>query len=151
MGLQQADGRVVVSGGSTGTANPGLAVTGDVFSPPYLFQGFRPGIASIQGASFAFGSRISLTATRLEDEVIDAVVLLRPASVCYGYDSSQRYIELEFGLGNYDPQMGTQDVTALAPNEDLGPTGYYMLFVVSHRGANTDDRVPSVGQFIHLN
>ena len=79
-------------------------------------------------------------------------MLLRPASTAYGFDSSQRYIELDFTLGAYDPQMGTQDVVATAPTDDLGPPGYYMLFVVSRIGAGTQaPRVPSVAQFVYLN
>ncbi|MBL8863904.1 MAG: DUF1929 domain-containing protein [Planctomycetes bacterium] len=144
------DGRVLVSGGETGwTGTPGLAFTGEIFAPPYLFQGFRPTIASLQGSSFAFGAPIALVVGRLADEVIDAVVLLRPASTAYGFDSSQRYIELEFSLGAYDPGMGTQDVLATAPSDDLGPAGHYLIFVVSHREDPTR-RVPSVGQFLRL-
>lgn len=146
------DGRVLVTGGDTSsTGFPGLSFTGDVFSPPYLHQSFRPTIASIQGTSFGFGQSIQLAAGRLPEEVIDAVVLLRPASTAYGFDSSQRYIELEFTLGSYDLQTGTQNVTATAPADDLGPAGYYMLFVVSHLSGAAQVRVPSVAQFVYLN
>ncbi|MEQ1729141.1 MAG: galactose oxidase early set domain-containing protein [Vicinamibacterales bacterium] len=146
------DGRVLVTGGDTSsTGSVGLSFTGDVFSPPYLFQGFRPTIASIQGSSFMFGDEMNIAVARQPEETIDSVVLLRPASTTFGFDSSQRYIELNFTLGAFDPAMGTQSVVALAPADDLGPPGYYMLFVMSRIGGPTQPRVPSVAQFIYLN
>lgn len=69
----------------------------------------------------------------------------------YGFDSSQRYIELEFALGAYDAGMETQSVVATAPADQLGPTGHYLIYAVSHLTGAPTLRVPSVGQFIHLN
>lgn len=146
------DGRVLVSGGNTTSlGDPSLAFSGAVFSPPYLFQSFRPSILSIQGSTFLFGETMTLEVARQENEVIDAVILLRPASTCFGFDSSQRYIELEFTPDEYDPGMGSQKVLAVAPPQDLGPTGHYMIFVLSHLSGASTVRVPSVGQFIYLN
>ncbi len=78
------------------------------------------------------------------------VVLLRPASATHFFDFDQRYIELAFTLTpGGDP--GEWTATVEAPTDDLGPAGWYMLFVIAETeslpGA-PGQRVPSPARFI---
>jgi hypothetical protein len=118
--------------------------------PPYLHQSFRPTIASIQGSTFSFGDSIPLGVGVTWPEIIDSVVLVRPAATTYSIDAGQRYIDLDYAFGAYDPLLGIQDLTATAPADDLGPQGYYMMFVVAHLASDPANRVPSIGEFIYL-
>jgi len=143
------DGKVLVAGGQS----PGLpdeSFTGEVFSPPYLFQGFRPSIMNVSASELAFAAGFTVDVSRGPNEVIDAVVLLRPASTVFAFDTSQRYIELNFTPSDYSQATGIEILNVSAPPEDLGPPGYYMLFVVSHLTSAPTVRVPSVAQFIRL-
>jgi hypothetical protein len=140
---------VLVSGGDQ-PATAGLSFTGEVFSPPYLFQSFRPSIVSVSASELDFGLPFTVSAGRGATEVIDAVVLVRPASTAFGFDTSQRYIDLDFQPVPDSYTGGVEQLTVLAPNDDLGPAGHYMLFVVSHQSSAPSNRVPSEGQFVRL-
>jgi len=122
------DGRVFVAGGDYPTPTE---YTGEIFSPPYLFQGFRPSIVTVSASELDFGAPFTVDVGRDQGEVIDTVILVRPASLVFGFDTSQRYIELDNAFASYDPVSGIEVRSVTAPSTDLGPPGYYMLFVVS--------------------
>jgi len=143
-----ADGRVLLAGGET-YPPPLFAASGkngEIFSPPYLFQGPRPTIGSAAAAtSFSTESATStFSMTVAHDGPLDRVVLLRPSAVTHAFDIDQRYIELEFTPGG-SSTLTRHTVTA--PREDLGPPGWYMLFVVHVVNGN---RIPSNAWWIHI-
>jgi len=72
------------------------------------------------------------------------VVLPRPSAVTHAFDIDQRYIELEFTPGGASTLTRH---TVTAPREDLGPPGWYMLFVVH---VVNGKRIPSNAWWIHI-
>lgn len=121
------DGRVLSAGGEGST-------TAQVFSPPYLFKGPRPVIASAPAAiqargTFSVGTSQPLTIRR--------VALVRLGSVTHAFDMSQRYVTLSFRAS----QAG---LTVSAPSLSDAPPGHYMLFLVNAAG------VPSVARIVKL-
>ncbi|HLK34717.1 MAG TPA: galactose oxidase-like domain-containing protein [Terriglobales bacterium] len=122
------DGRVVTAGG-TGTAN------GEVFSPPYLFQGARPTIASAP-SSITYGQTFSVSTP--DAASINKVTLVRLSSVTHSFNANQRFNQLSFTTG-----AGTLNVTA-PPTPYAAPPGHYMLFVINSSG------VPSVASVVQI-
>jgi hypothetical protein len=128
------DGRVVVAGSGDSYGGPDQ-LTAEFFSPPYLFKGARPAIASAP-LEVAHGTTFSFDLA--DANAIGSVALVRPGSVTHQFDEDQRYLTLTFS------QSGNR-VSADAPaTANLAPPGYYMLFVLNNTG------VPSVARWIHL-
>jgi Domain of unknown function (DUF4082)/Galactose oxidase-like, Early set domain/IPT/TIG domain/Kelch motif len=122
------DGRVLSSGGN------GYPDT-EVYSPPYLFKGARPTIASAPTA-IDYGKPFVISTP--DAASIGKVTLIRLPSVTHAFNQSQRLNSLTF-----TKQSGS--VTAVAPAAAaLAPPGPYMLFVVNTTG------VPSVAQIVQL-
>ena len=108
---------------------------GEIFSPPYLFRGARPGIDGAP-ATVSHGGRLQITSAEASD--LSTVVLIRPGSSTHEVDTDQRFVPLSFSVS------GTT-VTADVPSDvDLAPPGYYMLFAVNRAG------VPSVAPWVRL-
>lgn len=156
--LLQPDGRVFVAGGERPPPSyPNSEYSGEFFSPPYLFQSFRPIInrAPSQAQIPASLGTITfdLTSTVKIGHVIDSVVLIRPGAVTHFIDMDQVYIEMEFSslelLSN--PTLGTTrfKLTVSSPDETLCPPGWYMLFVVE-KDPPSGVRVPSVASWIEM-
>jgi hypothetical protein len=153
-------GRVLVAGGHeyAGTSSsPSSRYSADVFYPPYLYENFRPLITAVSSTQIPFWSAstptFTVTTERRETNEIDAVVLLRPGSVTHHMDYDQRYIELFFSEGQPSPSgPGTVSVpiTVDAPTDDLGPPGYYLLFVVEKQASPTSVRVPSAATIVQF-
>jgi hypothetical protein len=146
------DGSVLIAGGhERAWSPPPSGRTGEVYSPPYFFNGQRPVIDSPPGTIAFGGAPFPLDVATFHDHV-HSVVLLRPAAVTHHFDFDQRYIELEFTVTNI-----SQDVTSLnvtPPDESLGPPGYYTLWVVESKtsGAPTyTELLPSQGKLVRLN
>jgi len=128
------DARVLVAGGG---ADSGVAdqPTAEIFSPPYLFKGPRPTIASVP-STLAYGS--SFTVATPDNASIASVALVAPASVTHAFNENQAFQTLPFGAA-------PDGLTVTAPaNANLAPPGPYMLFVVNSSG------VPSVAAFVNL-
>jgi hypothetical protein len=123
------DARVLVAGGD-------FQPSGEIYSPPYLFQGSRPVIRSAPaviryGESFPLDF-ISATAG-------NRVALIRYSSVTHSVNFDQRYVRLA------DLSGGSGFYTVNAPaTSSLAPPGYYMLFVVDQNG------VPSVSARVQV-
>jgi hypothetical protein len=123
------DGRVLSAGGRKDEP------TAQVFSPPYLFKGPRPTLASAP-AVVDWGA--SFTVQTPEAASISKVTLVRLSSVTHAINMNQRFNTLAFTRGT-----GSLSVTAPA-NANLAPPGHYLLFLLSDQG------VPSVAKVLRV-
>jgi hypothetical protein len=126
------DGRVFSAGSND---RGSMQQTYEIFSPPYLFKGARPIIASVPGA-VAYGANFVITTANAAS--ITRVALIRPGATTHAYDNDQRYVDLSF-------TVGSGQITATAPaSGNFAPPGYYMLVIVNSSG------VPSAARFVRL-
>jgi hypothetical protein len=123
------DGRVMVSGGDDQT-------TGEIYSPPYFFQGTRPVIQSAPKI-IQYGQKFSLTFT--STTATNRVALIRNSCVTHSVNMEQRYVL----LGDLTNGSGTFTVSGPATG-NIAPPGYYMLYVTDQNG------VPSVSAMVHV-
>ena len=123
------DGRVLSAGGNVGGPNAQL------FSPPYLFAGARPAIASAP-ASAGYGQTVFVGTP--DAASISSVTLLREASVTHTNNMSRGFSRLSF------TKTSTGLNVTMPANANLAPPGYYMLFILNSAG------VPSVGSIIQI-
>ena len=126
------DGRVLSAGSDQGGT---LERTVEIYSPPYLFRGARPTIASAP-STLTYGQSFSIRTPYAEN--ISRVELIRPGSATHSVNFDQREIPLAFTQG-----AGTITATITA-NAAEAPPGYYMLFIVDSGG------VPAVAPFVLL-
>lgn len=128
------DGRVYVAGGG---GDPGVSDqrSAQIFSPPYLFKGPRPAIASAPG-TVGYGSAAFVGTP--DAASISRVSLIRTGSVTHAFDQNARATALSFSqtAGGLEVQMPS--------NRNDAPPGYYMLFIVNGQG------VPSVASFVRF-
>jgi galactose oxidase len=129
------DGRVLHTGGGDGHNLP-RELNAELYSPPYLFRGPRPAIASApatvdHGANFFVATPDAGTVTR--------GTWVRLSAVTHAFDENQRFNELAL-------RRSAGGVTLTAPgSENLAPPGDYMLFLL------TSDGVPSPARIVRLN
>lgn len=124
------DGRVF-TGGQQGPH----AKTAEIYSPPYLFRGARPTIASA-GATAPRGGSLAITSPQAAG--VTSVALIRASSTTHQIDPDQRHLPLGFTVSG-------DDITARLPaNTTLTPPGYYMLFILNGNG------VPSVASWVRI-
>ena len=136
------DARVLVVGSGEPAAT-GLSddLTGEIFSPPYLFKAdgtpaIRPVISSAP-AKVTYGSAFIVNTSSAA--TIAKVMLVRLSSVTHAFDMNQRGNRLNFSAG-------TGSLTVTAPlNSKLAPPGHYMLFIVDAKG------VPSQAKVVRFN
>ncbi len=112
------DGRVASIGGD---GHPTL----QVFSPPYLFQGTRPTVAT-SPASVALSDTFFVGTP--DAASIAQVNLLRPSAVTHTKNMNQRINKLAF-----TEVAGGLDVT-MPSNPTECPPGHYMLFLIDTNG-----------------
>ena len=125
------DGRVL----SAGQSNGSLQMTGEIFSPPYLFAGARP---TITGAPASVGYNQPLTITTPDFASITRVALIKAGSVTHSNDFDQRYVDLTFSSD------GSSGLNATSPpDSNHAPPGWYMLFILS-------SGVPSVASWVQV-
>ncbi len=125
------DGRVLSTGQTAGTTGN----LGELYSPPYLFQGPRPTITDV---SDAVGFAQPMAIQSPDAGQIDRVALIRPGSVTHGVDFTQRYVDLSF-------TEGAGVVNAISPADGrIAPPGWYTLVIVD------DDGVPSVANWVKV-
>ena len=133
---------VLLSSGKVLAAAGDGEFSAEIFSPPYLFSGPRPLIASapaVVGYDKVFSVTISGW-SQVTREQITKVSLVRLAAMTHWFDQNQRYVELDFTLP-FAPR--TLDVESPL-NANYAPPGYYMLFLLSDHG------VPSMARYIRL-
>lgn len=136
-GLLLPDGRVLFAGGDFELARDGsvpLTSTAEVFSPPYLFRGARPGIVSAPSAA-AYGERFTV---RKSGPKVARAALVRLASTTHSLNTDQRYVGL-----SVEESGDLLHLTAPAAG-NVAPPGYYMLFLLSEAG------VPSVSSIVRI-
>src|SRR5581483_3448176 len=128
------DARVLVSGGGRSPGpDPRDQENSEIFSPPYLFKGPRPAIAS---APSVLTRGQNFTVTSPDAARIAKVTLVAIGTMTHGINMNQRYLPLSFTTNG-------NTLTVAAPaNANLAPPGTYMLFVVD------TDGVPSVASFV---
>lgn len=127
--LLLADGRVLSAGGNVGGPNA------QIFSPPYLFAGARPSIASAP-VSAGYGQTVFVGTP--DAASITKVTLLKQASVTHTNSMSQGFQTLSFTT------TSTGLNVTMPANANLATPGYYMLFILNGSG------VPSVGSTIQI-
>jgi hypothetical protein len=120
------DGRVLSAGGDN---NP----SGQIFSPPYLFNGARPTISSAP-ANVGYGANFTISTP--DASSISKVTLTALGALTHAQDWNARLVPLGFSSGG-------GSITATAPaNANIAPPGPYMLWIVNNNG------VPSVAKFV---
>jgi hypothetical protein len=125
------DGRVLSAGQDRGT----YLMTGEIYSPPYLFKGIRPVISSAP-TSLDYGQQFSVSTPSAAS--IARVALIRAAAVTHSNSFDQRYVDLDFSVAG-------ESLSVNAPaTQRIAPPGYYMLFIVTSTG------VPSIASWVHV-
>jgi hypothetical protein len=127
------DGRVLSIGNNPGDGSFELRIS--VYTPPYLFDGARPQIKSVQtNTKWTYGNNFSISS----NVPIKSAELLRPAAVTHQSDPNQRFVAL--------PISGSGDTVSvnLTSNHNIAPPGWYMLFVTN------GNNVPSVAKWVHV-
>jgi hypothetical protein len=116
--------------------SPSASDTGEIYSPPYLFNGPRPSIARAPEA-LSYGRRATVRTG--QGPKAETAVLMAPGAATHALDTSQRYVKLRVR------NAMAHAVQIEAPRRpELAPPGYYMLFVLS------DDGVPSEARWVRL-
>jgi hypothetical protein len=129
------DGRVLVAGsGHAAPGDPGQ-YNAQIYSPPYLFKGTRPTIASAP-ASATYGSNITVSTP--DAASIQSVNLVDLGASTHQNDFDQHFVPLSFTAGS-----GSLTVTMPASGA-WAPPANYMLFIVNSNG------VPSVASIINV-
>jgi hypothetical protein len=127
------DGRVACFGNNPARGLEELRI--EIYSPPYLFRGFRPTVTAAP-ATAAYSQEIEIETPEAAD--ITAVVLIRPTAATHCVDPEQRHVTLEHR------HAGVSRLAARIPaNPNLLPPGYYMLFLLIRD-------VPSVAKWIRV-
>ncbi len=128
------DATVLTAGGQC-PVSPCSPNSAQIYSPPYLFKGSRPTIASAPtsisgGKTFFVGTPDAANVTQ--------VSWIRLGAVTHTFNQEQRFSFLSFTQAT-----GGLNVTA-PPSANLAPAGYYMLFLLNGSG------VPSVASIIQV-
>jgi hypothetical protein len=127
------DGRVMSAGSNTKLSEQTKI---EIYSPPYLFHGFRPVISSVP-STVGYGAAFDIQTTQASD--ISRVAFVKLSSTTHGVNVDQRYVDLSF-------TKETGVVHATAPGSaNLASPGYYMLFVLNSSGVPSIARIVRVG------
>ena len=129
------DGRLLAAGGGHNGAAPNQ-FSAQLYSPPYLFKGARPSIASAP-ATVAYGASTFVVDTP-DAPNISSVSLIALGAVTHSNDMNQLYTEPSF------TNTAGQLVISAPANSAQVPPGYYMLFIVD------SNRVPSVAKIVKV-
>jgi hypothetical protein len=138
------DGRVVAAGGNPEGGHsvtweppdPDEEMRLEIFSPPYLFKGLRPTIGAVP-IEWKYGQTIAIASPQAGN--IRWASLIKNGVTTHSFDSGQRLVALEI------LSQGAGSISAKLTNEpNIGPPGWYMLFLVDTEG------VPSEATWVHL-
>lgn len=141
--LLMQDGRVFVAGSGLCNTCSTNHSDGEIFSPPYLFNGngtlaTRPTITSAPGTA-AFNSNITVNT----NAGISSFVLVRQSAVTHSTNNEQRRIPLNAtALGGNQYQLSI-------PNRNIVVPGEYMLFAMNNNGTPSIAKVIKVGDDIN--
>jgi hypothetical protein len=117
-----------------------------IYSPPYMFKGPRPTILSVPTGPINYPPFQTSFPVQYQlgspTDQIAKVVLIRPGSVTHHFDFEHRYVEIT----NFINTPGAPPaLTVPTPaNNNIAPTGYWMLFLVSQAG------IPSEAKFVQF-
>ena len=114
----------------------------EIYKPAYLFKrngapATRPSISNVPSPSVTWGQQFPVQTPDAAN--IASVVLVRNGAVTHAFNADQRLVGMSFTTS----VGGVLTVTA-PPNQNIAPSGYYMLFLVNTSG------VPSVASSIQL-
>jgi len=131
------DARVLLAGGGRffNQTDPSDQLSGEIYSPPYLFKGQRPAITSVP-TQIGYGG--TMTVQTPDASRIAKVSLIKLGSVTHSFNMDQRYVPLSYTVGGGSLNVSTP------PNANLAPPGHYMLFIVDVNG------VPSVATILNI-
>jgi hypothetical protein len=133
------DGRVWSAGDDYHNPAPGTADDGEIYSPPYLFKGKRPGI-SRTAKRLDWGDAFGIKAKRGELPTIRNAVLVAPSATTHSTDMGQRVVPLRVKR-----RFGERGLDVVSPpSANVAPPGPYMLFGLSGRG------VPTVAKWVRM-
>jgi hypothetical protein len=107
----------------------------EIFSPPYLFRGNRPTIASAP-ASVDYGQTFQVQTPYAQQ--ITKVTWIRLGSVTHAFDQNQRLNTLTF-----TSSAGALSVNT--PGQNEAPPGDYLLFLLNRNGVPSEGRVVRLG------
>ncbi|MFI9406341.1 galactose oxidase-like domain-containing protein [Nocardia sp. NPDC052316] len=130
--LLTPDGKVITAGSNPARKTEELRI--EIYWPPYLFQGDRPGL-QLGAEAAAYGATITATSAAALREIN----LVRPCACTHSCDNEQRLVDLEFTSAAPDSLTIT-----MPDNPALAPPGWYLIFAVDPRG------VPSLGRWLRL-
>jgi len=134
------DGRVFSAGSGDGNGLP-RQTNGQIYSPPYLFNGdgspaARPRITSVSATQIRYEQ--TFTVTTPDAASISRIHLIRFSAVTHAFNQSQMLYRAGFSAS-----AGALSVAAPA-NGRIAPPGPYLLFIVNDKG------VPSVASIVIL-
>jgi hypothetical protein len=138
------DGRVVIASGNPDKGSqvqwepqdPNEELRIEIYSPPYLFQGARPTIASAP-TTCTYGE--TLTIKSPDAGTIQWASLIRNGVTTHSFNFTQRVVDLEIVSKKKGQIQGRVPAEA-----NIAPPGFYMLFLVNDAG------IPSVASWIKL-
>lgn len=130
------DGRVLSTGGGQPAPVNGVNnLDAEIYSPPYLFNGPRPVIASAP-ATVRYGQRFTVETPDAANVV--KATWIRLSSVTHTFNMNQR-------INHLPVQTTTGGLSIVAPSDpNLTPPGHYMLFLINAKG------VPSVAKIVQI-
>ncbi|MEY2479029.1 MAG: hypothetical protein QOG87_4344 [Actinomycetota bacterium] len=111
----------------------------EIYSPPYMFKGERPVIATVD-QSLGYGSELVIPTK--DADSIESVVLVRNPSLTHLVDGDQRTVELPIASKG----DGNVKVT-ITDNRAVLPAGPYMLFI--NKGSDKG-LIPSVSRQVYV-
>jgi hypothetical protein len=154
------DGRVFVAGGNPGTYNPPAwpiaGFSGEIYRPYYLdaaYAPYRPQILSPTPSAVSFGTGSQTFAVTVDHDPLRPVrdfVLIRPGAITHHFDSEQRYIELSWSSSTVNTITNEETHQVVLPEDDLGPSGIYMLFALRKYSDSPLVRIPSRAHFLEI-
>jgi hypothetical protein len=129
------DGRVLSAGGNDNS----LYRSGEIFSPPYLFNGTRPTITSAP-TSMPYGSIVNVITP--DAASISQVTLISLGSVTHAFNMNQTFNNLRFSVTSTGD--GLNVITPASGS--IAPPGPYMLFLLNSSGVPSLGSVMTVGE-----
>lgn len=106
----------------------------EIFSPPTMFQGPAPEIASVSPSEPMQGEGVVDVAVDLAGEPA-RVALVAPSTMTHSVNFSQRYVMLRMNSIEQNPQTMTWTIKVRIPSQpEVVPPGWYMLTVVDSVG-----------------
>lgn len=131
------DGRIITTGGTViEFGNPPNSADVEAFSPPYLFRGVRPAITNLSSLSPLRGSTV-VAQVFPQTRITSAVLQGTGASTHWVETGVPRRLVLPV------TQKGSSVSISLPSDQNVLPSGYYMLFVMV-------DDIPSVARIVQV-